>query len=42
MRLNDGNLKKRIDDLEQEKVNLNGELLKKQRGTSPFKVQSRS
>ena len=38
MRLNDESLKKRVDALEQEKA----ELLKKQRGISPFKVQSRS
>ena len=38
MRLNDENLKKRIEMLEKEK----DELMKKQRGVSPFKVQSRS
>ena len=40
--MNDDNLKKRLDVLEQEKTELNGQLLKKQRGVSPFKVQSRS
>ena len=38
MRLNDENLKKRVEMLEKEK----DQLLKKQRGVSPFKVQSRS
>lgn len=42
MRLNDDNLKKRVDDLEKEKSELSGQLLKKQRGVSPFKVESRS
>lgn len=42
LRNKDDSLKKRIDELEKEKNELNGQLIKKQRGISPFKVQSRS
>ncbi len=42
LRTNDESLKKRVDELEKDKLDLNGQLLKKQRGASPFKVQSRS
>jgi len=42
LRTSDVSLKHKLEKLEQEKVELNGQLLKKQRGISPFKVQSRS
>ena len=42
LRNKDDGMKKRVDELEKEKNELSGQLMKKQRGISPFKVQSRS